>query len=144
MFSHLNSAYWILRVAFGLGPLLAGLDKFTNLLVNWERYLNPRVLDFVPVSATTFMQLVGVIEIVAGAAILAGATRSFGYIVMFWLLGIAGNLVSTGQYFDIAVRDVLLACGAYALVQVTEARRRSLIVTETDIDVETDRRLRAA
>ena len=136
MFSNLNSAYWILRVAFGLGPLLAGLDKFTNFLVNWEQYLNPRVLDIVPVTATTFMQIVGVIEIIVGAAVIAGATRTFGYIAMLWLLGIAVNLVSSGRYFDIAVHDVLLACGAYSLVCVTEARRRA--VTVTDRAIETD------
>src|SRR5947208_1527018 len=130
MFSrHLDSSYWVLRIAFGLGPLLAGLDKFSNILVNWAQYLNPRILQIVPVNATTFMHLVGVIEIVAGVAVLAGASRTFGYIVMLWLLAIAGNLVSM-HFLDIAVRDVLLACGAYALAQLTEARENVQTVSE--------------
>ena len=139
MFSNLNSAYWILRVAFGLGPLLAGLDKFTNVLTNWEQYLNPRVLDIVPVTATTFMQTVGMIEIIVGVAVLAGATRSFGYIVMLWLIGISINLVSSGRFYDIAVRDLLLACGAYSLVCLTEARSRAVTMTEREIDTEVRR-----
>jgi uncharacterized membrane protein YphA (DoxX/SURF4 family) len=142
MFSRqLNAGYWALRLAFGLGPLLAGLDKFTNILVNWEQYLNPRVLDFVPVSATTFMQIVGAIEIVAGAAVLAGASRTFGYIVMLWLFGIAANLISTGRYYDIAVRDILLGFGAYALARVTEARRASIVVRDVDVHPDEYRRV---
>ena len=136
MFSNLNSAYWILRVAFGLGPLLAGLDKFTNVLTNWEQYLNPRVLEIVPVTATTFMQTVGMIEIIVGVAVLAGATRSFGYIVMLWLIGISINLISSGRFYDIAVRDLLLACGAYSLVCVTEARSRAVTMTEREIETD--------
>jgi len=128
----LNAGYWALRIAFGLGPLLAGLDKFTNILVSWEQYLSPVVLRYSPVGATTFMQIVGVVEIIVGLAILAGATRTFGYIAMLWLWGIAANLISTGQYYDIAVRDILLGCGAYALARVTEARRSVVYVPEEE------------
>src|SRR5438067_1096192 len=99
----LNAGYWSLRLAFGLGPLLAGLDKFTNILVNWEKYLSPTVQRMLPVSALTFMHIVGGIEIVVGLAILLGASRVFGYIAMLWLWGIAANLISTGTYYDIAV-----------------------------------------
>jgi len=62
----LNAAYWALRVAFGLGPLLAGLDKFTNILVNWEKYLSPGAARLLPVSAVTFMHIVGAVEIIVG------------------------------------------------------------------------------
>jgi uncharacterized membrane protein YphA (DoxX/SURF4 family) len=124
----LNAAYWALRLAFGLGPLVAGADKFTNILVNWEKYLNPMALRVVPIDATMFMRAVGVIEMIVGLAILFGATRVFGYIAMLWLLAIAANLVSTGAYYDIAVRDVLLAVGAYSLARVTEARRSVVTV----------------
>jgi len=124
----LNTAYWALRVAFGFGPLLAGLDKFTNILVNWDKYLNPTVLRILPVTAMTFMRGVGVIEIVVGLAILFGMTRVFGYIAMLWLFGIAANLISTGTYYDIAVRDILLGIGAYSLARVTEARRSVVYV----------------
>jgi len=118
----LNAAYWALRIAFGLGPLLAGLDKFTNFLVNWEKYLSPSIQRMLPVPAVTFMHIVGAIEIVVGLAILMGASRIFGYIAMLWLWGIAANLISMGTYYDIAVRDILLGICAYALARVTEAR----------------------
>jgi uncharacterized membrane protein YphA (DoxX/SURF4 family) len=124
----LDSAYWALRIAFGLGPLLAGLDKFTNILVNWEKYLNPAVQRMLPVSGMMFMRSVGVIEVIVGLAILFGATRSFGYIAMIWLFAIAANLVSLGTYYDIAVRDILLGIGAYSLARVTEARESVVFV----------------
>jgi len=128
----LNAAFWALRVAFGLGPLLAGIDKFTNILVNWQKYLSPDVQRMLPanVSAATFMHIVGVFEIVVGLAVLLGATRTFGYIVMLWLFGIAANLISTGTYYDIAVRDILLGCGAYALARVTEAKQSVVVVAD--------------
>jgi uncharacterized membrane protein YphA (DoxX/SURF4 family) len=124
----LNAGYWALRIAFGLGPLLAGLDKFTNLLTNWEKYLSPVFQRFIPVSAVAFMHIVGVIEMVVGLAILFGASRVFGYIAMLWLWAIAINLISTGMYYDIAVRDILLGIGAYALARVTEARYSDIFV----------------
>jgi uncharacterized membrane protein YphA (DoxX/SURF4 family) len=128
----LNAAFWALRVAFGVGPLLAGIDKFTNILVNWEKYLSPNVQRMLPASVTAvnFMHIVGVIEIVVGLAVLLGATRIFGYIAMVWLFGIAANLISTGTYYDIAVRDILLGCGAYALARVTEARQSVVVLTD--------------
>jgi uncharacterized membrane protein YphA (DoxX/SURF4 family) len=129
----LNAAFWALRVAFGFGPLIAGLDKFTNILVNWQKYLSPVAERMLPVSATTFMQFVGVVEIVVGLAILFGATRSFGYIAMLWLFAVAANLISMGTYYDIAVRDILLGIGAYALARVSEARQ-SVITVEPSGD----------
>jgi uncharacterized membrane protein YphA (DoxX/SURF4 family) len=124
----LNAAYWSLRVAFGLGPLLAGLDKFTNILVNWEKYLSPMAQHTLPISPTNFMHIVGVVETIVGLAILFGATRIFGYIAMIWLWCIAANLISTGTYYDIAVRDILLGLSAYALARVTEARESVVFV----------------
>lgn len=124
----LNAGYWALRIAFGLGPLLAGLDKFANILTNWEKYLSPAVQRIIPMSAPAFMQLVGIVEIVVGLAVLAGASRVFGYIAMLWLFAISANLISMGQYFDIAVRDILLGFGAYALARVTEARESVVVV----------------
>jgi uncharacterized membrane protein YphA (DoxX/SURF4 family) len=118
----LNAAYWALRVAFGLGPLLAGLDKFTNILVNWEKYLSPAATRLLPVSAVTFMHVVGAVEIIVGLGVLFGATRIFGYIAMLWLWCIAVNLISTGTNYDTAFRDILLGISAYALARVTEAR----------------------
>jgi uncharacterized membrane protein YphA (DoxX/SURF4 family) len=124
----LNAGYWALRIAFGLGPLMAGLDKFGNFLVNWEKYLSPVAQTWLPISALRFMHIVGVVEIIVGLAILFGATRMFGYIAMIWLWCIAANLISSGNYYDIALRDILLGIGAYALARVTEARESVLFV----------------
>src|SRR5262245_36641243 len=128
----LNAGYWALRLAFGLGPLLAGLDKFTNVLVNWEKYLNPAVQRMLPISALTFMQLVGVIEMVVGLAVLFGLSRIFGYVAMVWLWAIAANLILAGTYYDIAVRDILLGMSAYALARVTEARYSVIYVNQEE------------
>lgn len=127
----LNAGYWALRIAFGLGPLLAGLDKFTNILVNWEKYLSPLATRQLPVSALTFMHIVGVVEIIVGLGVLFGATRLFGYIAMIWLWCIAANLISTGTNYDIAVRDIWLGLSAYALARLSEARA-SVITVERD------------
>jgi uncharacterized membrane protein YphA (DoxX/SURF4 family) len=118
----LNSAWWALRIGLGLGPFLAGLDKFFNLLTDWGMYLSPLALKVVPVSASTFMQTVGVIEMAVGLMILAGWTRLGGYIAMVWLVGIAVNLVTTGMFYDLAVRDVEIALAAYTLARLSEAR----------------------
>ena len=124
----LNAAYWALRIGFGFGPLIAGIDKFTKILVNWDTYLSPAVQRILPASTAAFMQAVGVIEIVAGLAILFGATRTFGYVIMVWLFAIAGNLISMGAYYDIALRDIILGISAYGLARVAEARKSLLYV----------------
>ena len=122
MDTRLNSAYWTLRIAFGLTAFLAGLDKFLNLLTNWEKYASPVVLGIVPLSAGTLMRVAGVIEMIAGIAILAGLARLGGYVVAGWLTAIAITLVTTGQYFDVAVRDLVMACGAFVLARLAEVR----------------------
>lgn len=116
----LNQPYWVLRVVFGAVPIVAGLDKFANLLANWERYLSPWVSQLVP--ATAFMRLVGIIEIAAGILVLTRFTRFGAYVVMLWLVGIALNLLTTGQYFDVAVRDLVMAAGAFTLAKLDEVR----------------------
>ena len=118
----LNSAWWALRIGLGLGPFLAGLDKFFNLLTDWGMYLSPLAVNVLPVSAPVFMRIVGVIEMVVGLGILAGWTRLGGYVAMVWLVGIAINLVTTGMFYDLAVRDVEIALGAYTLAKLSEAR----------------------
>jgi uncharacterized membrane protein YphA (DoxX/SURF4 family) len=119
---HLDSAWWALRIGLGLGPFLAGLDKFFNLLANWEMYLSPAVTRLLPVSAPTFMKIVGVIEMIVGLAILTRWTRLGAYVAMAWLVAIALNLVTTGMFFDLAVRDLEIAIGAFALARLTEVR----------------------
>ena len=121
----LKKPYWALRVAFGAVPIVAGLDKFTNLLTDWEQYLSPLVSSVVP--AATFMHAVGIIEIVAGILVLSKFTRVGAYVVALWLVGIALNLLSTGRFFDVAVRDLVMATGAYTLAKLQEARVRETI-----------------
>jgi len=117
-----ESAWWALRVALGLGPLLAGADKFFNILTDWSMYLSPGAAALLPMEAATFMQIVGVIEMAVGVAILTVATRVGAWIAMVWLIGIAINLASTGMFLDLAVRDLEIAVAAYVLARLTEAR----------------------
>ena len=123
----LTSAFWTLRIAFGLTAFLAGVDKFFNLLTNWEQYASPLVLSILPVSAGTLMRIGGVIEIIAGLAVLAGITRLGGYVVAAWLTMIALTLVTTGHYFDVAVRDLVMACGAFVLARLSEVREQAAV-----------------
>ena len=125
MDSRLNSAFWALRIAFGLTAFLAGLDKFFNLLTNWEQYASPLVLRVLPVSAGFLMRVSGVIEMIVGIAVLAGLTRLGGYVVTAWLTLIAINLVTTGHFFDVAVRDLVMAVGAFTLARLSEVRETS-------------------
>ena len=118
---HLTAPWWALRVALGAIALLAGLDKFFNLLADWPAYLSPIVAQLLPFSTSGFMHIVGVIEMLVGAVILAGYTRPGGYIAAVWLFCIAVNLVTTGRYLDVAVRDVALAVAAFTLARLTEA-----------------------
>lgn len=129
MDSRLNSAFWTLRIAFGLTAFLAGLDKFFNLLTDWDQYVSPFLAGIMPLSAGALMRVAGVIEMVAGLAILAGLTRLGGYIVAGWLTAIALSLLTTGKYFDVAVRDLVMACGAFALARLSEVREGSVVVT---------------
>ena len=115
-----------LRFTLGMTAFLAGADKFTNLLTDWEQYLAPLAARNIPLSSRDFMRLVGVIEMAVGALILSGRTRIGGYIAGAWLLAIAGNLAATGEYFDVAVRDVNMAAAAFAMAGLSRVRRSSL------------------
>jgi hypothetical protein len=117
-----ETVWRVLKIGLGLGPFLAGLDKFFNLLTDWSMYLSPLATKFLPVSAEAFMRAVGVVEMLVGLAILTRWTRLGAYVALAWLLAIAANLVSTGMFFDLAVRDVEIALGAFALAKLTEAR----------------------
>ena len=117
----LSEIYWPLRLTYGLVPLLAGLDKYTNILADWRRYVSPTLASFLPISVETFMHIVGIVEIIAGLIVLFGLARLGGVIVMAWLVGISLNLLLAG-YFDVAVRDLVMAIGAYTLSMVAAAR----------------------
>lgn len=116
-----DSIYQPLRWAYGLVPLLAGLDKFFNLLADWEAYLSPAVTSLLPVSPSVFMGIVGVVEIAVGVMVLTKWTRLGAYLAMGWLVLIAINLLLAGV-FDVAVRDLVMAIGAYTLARLAEAR----------------------
>ena len=118
----LNVGWWALRIGLGIGPIITGIDKYFNKLADWGMYLSPLVTKVVPVSATTFMHTVGVIEIIAGVIVLSRWTKLGSYIVMLWLFGIALNLLATGMFYDLAMRDVEIAIGAFALSQLTAVR----------------------
>jgi hypothetical protein len=118
----LNVGWWALRIGLGIGPIITGIDKYFNKLADWGMYLSPVVTKVVPVSATTFMYAVGVIEITAGVIVLSRWTKLGSYIVMLWLLGIALNLLVTGMFYDLAMRDVEIAIGAFALSQLSAVR----------------------
>ena len=135
MDQRLNSSWWALRIALGAVPFLAGLDKFFNLLTNWTMYLNPLVLRLVPVAPGTFMRAVGVIEMIVGIAILTRWTRLGAYIVAAWLVGIALNLITMGAFFDVAVRDLLIAVAAFSLARLTEVREATVASSYTDRQV---------
>jgi uncharacterized membrane protein YphA (DoxX/SURF4 family) len=110
-------AFWLLRVAFTVAPILFGLDKFANVLVNWEKYLAPWIRDLSPLSATHTMYVVGVIEIVAGVLV-AIKPRYAAYLVAAWLGGIIVNLLSYSGFYDVALRDFGLMLGALTLARL--------------------------
>jgi hypothetical protein len=110
-------AFQILRLGFTAAPILFGLDKFTNLMVNWSSYLAPWVNDLLPGSADQFMYLVGVVEIAAG--LLVAFRPSIGaYVVAAWLAGIIVNLLTIPGFYDVALRDFGLLLGALALARL--------------------------
>ena len=113
-------AWQALRLAFFLGPFLAGLDKFFHVLVDWDQYLSPIAQRVLGGMSHPFMLLAGVIEMIVGIMIITRWTRIGSYIASLWLVLIALNLVTTGHYFDIALRDFGLALGAFALARLSQ------------------------
>ncbi|GAB3903091.1 hypothetical protein [Mucilaginibacter boryungensis] len=114
----INSVQTLLKFTYGLVPIVAGADKFTNLLTDWAHYLSPSLATMLPFSAHVFMMIVGVIEIVAGVLVLIVPQKA-GYLVSAWLVLIALNLLSSGNYYDVAVRDIVMAIGAFSLARIS-------------------------
>lgn len=112
-------AFVILRTGFTVAPILFGLDKFANLLVDWPAYLAPWINGLVPGSGQSAMYAVGVIEIVAGVVV-ALAPRFGGWLVAGWLAGIIVSLLTVPGYYDIALRDFGLLLGAVALARLAQ------------------------
>ncbi|POX56316.1 hypothetical protein C3489_06255 [Streptomyces sp. Ru71] len=115
-------AFLVLRTGFVVAPVLFGLDKFANLLVDWPTYLAPWLDDVVPGTAQQAMYAVGVIEIVAGLVV-ALAPRFGGWLVAGWLAGIIVDLLTIPGYYDVALRDFGLLLGAVALARLAERYR---------------------
>ena len=116
--STFKSVFNLLRITYGIVPIVAGIDKFTNLLTDWEKYLNPNIASLLPFSAHVFMLIVGVIEVIAGIIVLV-KPRVGAYIVMAWLIIIAITLLASGKYLDVAVRDIVMAIGAFSLALIS-------------------------
>jgi hypothetical protein len=109
-----RQAFLLLRTVFTVAPILFGLDKFANVMTDWEKYLAPWINHLVPGSAHTAMLLVGAVEIVAGVVV-AVRPRFGAYLVAAWLLGIIVDLLTLGGYADVALRDFGLLVAALAL-----------------------------
>ena|ERR1700712_342580 len=108
----------LLKFTYGLIPIAAGADKFTNLLTNWSQYLSPAVKSALPFGDHAFMMIVGVIEIAAGVLVFINAQKG-GYLVSAWLVLIALSLLVSGSYLDVAVRDIAMAIGAFSLAKLS-------------------------
>lgn len=109
-----DRAFVLLRTVFTVAPIAFGIDKFVEILTEWDQYLAPWINDIVPGSAHDAMLAVGVIEIVAGVVV-AVAPRYGAILVAGWLAGIIVNLVTMGEFYDVALRDFGLLVGALAL-----------------------------
>lgn len=109
----------LLKFTYGIVPIVAGLDKFTNILTDWGHYLAPSIANIIPFDISTFMKIVGIIEIIAGILVFY-KTKIGAYLVMAWLISIAITLIVSLTNFDIAVRDLVMAIGAFTLAKIYE------------------------
>ena len=117
MESNVQTVKTLLKYTYGLVPIIAGLDKFTNLLTDWSQYVSTGLSDKLPFDAGTFMLVVGIIEVIAGILVFI-RTKIGSLVVMSWLIAIALVLVLSGQFIDVAVRDLVMAVGALSLAKL--------------------------
>lgn len=117
--STVKQVFTILKYTFVIVPIVAGADKFTNLLTNWELYINPSIAGILPFSASTFMMIVGIVEIIAGIIVLIKSELG-GYIVAAWLTAIALTLLLGFNYVDVAVRDLVMAISAFSMARLSK------------------------
>lgn len=115
----LTQVFKLLKYTFVIVPIVAGADKFTNLLTQWDQYINPSVANLLPFSPSVFMMVVGVIEMVAGVIVLKKSEIG-GYIVAAWLTVIALSLLAGFNYVDIAVRDLVMAIAAFSMARLSK------------------------
>lgn len=114
--------WWTLKITYGLLFIVAGADKFTNIIVHWQKYLSPLFAQ-TGIDPTTFMYVVGVIEMLIGVLTLSRWTKEGAWLIIAWFALIVLNLLSMMTYFDIAVRDTVMAIGAFVLIQLTALRK---------------------
>ena len=126
MDSRLRTPVLALQMAIGLMATLAGLDKFFNILADWGSYVSPMAAHLLPISTVAFMRSVGVIEMAVGLSVLVAAPALGAYVASAWLVLVAGNLV-LGGHLDVAVRDVVLAVGAFALARLVAVRDEAVV-----------------
>ncbi|WP_033958927.1 hypothetical protein [Psychroserpens jangbogonensis] len=112
----------ILKYTFGLVPIVAGIDKFTIILTNWSQYISEGFAGMLPFESTTFMMIVGVIEIVVGVLVLT-KTKLGAYVVSAWLVTISLTLIFSWSYVDVAVRDLVMAIAAFCLAKLYENKQ---------------------
>jgi hypothetical protein len=117
-----HQAYTILKFGFTIAPIIAGLDKFFNLLVDWTQYLTPLVPTWTGIHPAIFMRAVGVVEIIAGVVV-AVKPKVGAWLVAAWLCGIIVNLLLVPGYYDVALRDLGLLFGALALARLAEREK---------------------
>lgn len=117
----IKQTFNLLKYTYVIIPIVAGADKFTNLLTHWDQYLNPMLKGMLPFQSSTFMMIVGVIEIIAGLIVLKKPAIG-GYIVAAWLTLIAITLLFGFNYVDVAVRDLAMAVGAFSMARLSEYR----------------------
>lgn len=116
----LKEVQTILKFTYGIIPIVAGADKFTNFLADWGNYLNPSLQAVLPFSTNTLMMIVGIIEIIAGILVFVNPVKG-GYLVSAWLVLIALSLLASGSYLDVAVRDLAMAIGAWSLAKLSNS-----------------------
>lgn len=116
---NVKTAQLLLKIIYGVVPIVAGLDKFFNILVDWSIYTNPVFNTWIPMVPDYAIYVIGAIEITAGVLVLIHA-RLGGYVVAAWLTLIAINLIATGKFYDIAVRDLAMATGSLALALLSK------------------------
>ena len=115
----LKPTFLLLKYTFGIVTIVAGLDKFTDLLTHWENYIHPGIANMLPFTPHIFMMIVGIIEIIAGIIVLAKPSIG-GLIVAAWLTAIALTLLTSGNYLDVAVRDLVMAIGALSMARISK------------------------
>lgn len=115
----LKQTFNLLKYTFVIVPIVAGADKFTNLLTHWEQYVNPSIAGILPFSSSVFMMIVGIIEIAAGIIVLKKSEIG-GYIVAGWLTVVALTLLIDFNYVDVAVRDLVMATSALSMARISK------------------------